>query len=94
MTVSLDIAKPDAGSIPLEKTALETYVAPAKPSLIGLSRAQLAEALGVVGVKPAQQKMRAQQLWHWMYVRGVTRCLLYTSPSPRDGLLSRMPSSA
>ena len=25
---------------------------------------------------------------------GVTSCLLYTSPSPRDGLLSRMPSSA
>ena len=24
----------------------------------------------------------------------VTGCLLYTSPSPRDGLLSRMPSSA
>ena len=24
----------------------------------------------------------------------VPRCLLYTSPSPRDGLLSRMPSSA
>ena len=26
--------------------------------------------------------------------RPVTTCLLYTSPSPRDGLLSRMPSSA
>ena len=25
---------------------------------------------------------------------GITTCLLYTSPSPRDGLLSRMPSSA
>ena len=25
---------------------------------------------------------------------GVFICLLYTSPSPRDGLLSRMPSSA
>src|SRR5665647_3772081 len=25
---------------------------------------------------------------------GVSTCLLYTSPSPRDGLLSRMPSSA
>ena len=25
---------------------------------------------------------------------GVYHCLLYTSPSPRDGLLSRMPSSA
>ena len=24
----------------------------------------------------------------------ITDCLLYTSPSPRDGLLSRMPSSA
>ena len=27
----------------------------------------------------------------WTYT---TTCLLYTSPSPRDGLLSRMPSSA
>ena len=25
---------------------------------------------------------------------GFSGCLLYTSPSPRDGLLSRMPSSA
>ena len=24
----------------------------------------------------------------------INNCLLYTSPSPRDGLLSRMPSSA
>ena len=24
----------------------------------------------------------------------INDCLLYTSPSPRDGLLSRMPSSA
>ena len=27
-------------------------------------------------------------------VRTLASCLLYTSPSPRDGLLSRMPSSA
>ena len=27
-------------------------------------------------------------------VRNLEACLLYTSPSPRDGLLSRMPSSA
>ena len=27
-------------------------------------------------------------------IEGITICLLYTSPSPRDGLLSRMPSSA
>mgnify|MGYP003301823907 CR=1 FL=1 len=28
------------------------------------------------------------------YINGLIACLLYTSPSPRDGLLSRMPSSA
>ena len=28
------------------------------------------------------------------YAANSTTCLLYTSPSPRDGLLSRMPSSA
>ncbi|MDU6670112.1 MAG: 23S rRNA (adenine(2503)-C(2))-methyltransferase RlmN, partial [Bradyrhizobium sp.] len=33
---------------PLEKTPLETYVPPAKPSLIGLSRAELAARLGDV----------------------------------------------
>ena len=27
-------------------------------------------------------------------VQAIMDCLLYTSPSPRDGLLSRMPSSA
>ena len=44
---------------------------PAKPSLIGLSRAEIAEQLGAIGVAPAQRKMRVQQLWHWIYVRGV-----------------------
>ena len=28
------------------------------------------------------------------YLKNMDVCLLYTSPSPRDGLLSRMPSSA
>jgi 23S rRNA (adenine2503-C2)-methyltransferase len=57
----------------VEKTPLERYVPPAKPSLVGLSRVQLAEALGTVGVPAAQGKMRAQQIWHWLYVRGTTR---------------------
>ena len=30
----------------------------------------------------------------WIWDNGILSCLLYTSPSPRDGLLSRMPSSA
>jgi len=54
----------------LEKTALETYVPPSKPSLVGLSREELADRLGEIGVAEKQRKMRVQQLWHWMYVRG------------------------
>lgn len=57
-------------AILVEKTPLETYVPPAKPSLIGLSRAELADRLGEIGVAPAQRKMRVQQLWHWIYFRG------------------------
>ena len=56
----------------LEKAPLERYVAPAKPSLIGLSRAALADALGGLGVAEGQRKMRVQQLWHWLYFRGAT----------------------
>src|ERR1700731_288902 len=65
------ITEPSSGAIaPLEKIALETYVPPAKPSLVGLSRAEIAERLRAIGVVPAQRKMRTQQLWHWIYVRG------------------------
>src|SRR4249919_1780262 len=69
MTVNSIEASSAAGA-PLEKTPLETYVPPAKPSLIGLSRSEIADRLGEIGVAPAQRKMRTQQLWHWMYVRG------------------------
>ncbi|HEV2153429.1 23S rRNA (adenine(2503)-C(2))-methyltransferase RlmN [Bradyrhizobium sp.] len=57
-------------AILVEKTPLETYVPPARPSLIGLSRTELADRLGEIGVAPAQRKMRVQQLWHWLYFRG------------------------
>ncbi|MEZ5763008.1 MAG: 23S rRNA (adenine(2503)-C(2))-methyltransferase RlmN [Xanthobacteraceae bacterium] len=60
---------PRAGAL-VEKTPLESYVPPVKPSLIGLSRAELADRLAEIGVPSGQRKMRAQQLWHWMYVRG------------------------
>jgi 23S rRNA (adenine2503-C2)-methyltransferase len=65
----------------VEKTPLERYVAPAKPSLIGVSRAALAETLGELGVPERERKMRVQQLWHWLYVRGVTSFDVMTSVS-------------
>ena len=38
--------------------------------------------------KPSRRRSRGSRS------RRSSNCLLYTSPSPRDGLLSRMPSSA
>jgi 23S rRNA (adenine2503-C2)-methyltransferase len=43
-----------------------------KPTLIGLDREELAEALGGVGVPERQRRMRVAQLWHWLYVRGAS----------------------
>src|SRR6202451_3312578 len=54
----------------IEKRPLEQYVAPDKPSLVGLTRDALAVALGTIGVPERQQRMRVQQIWHWLYVRG------------------------
>ncbi len=59
----------DAAAI--EKQPIERYVAPEKPSLVGLPRAALGEALAAAGVAPPQLRMRVQQVWHWLYVRGV-----------------------
>ena len=49
--------------------------------------------------RPLQEKMAL--FWHNHFATAYSKiagavpaCLLYTSPSPRDGLLSRMPSSA
>jgi 23S rRNA (adenine2503-C2)-methyltransferase len=68
-------------SAPLEKTPLEVYVAPDKPSLVGASRAQLGEMLGGIGVPERERKMRAQQIWHWLYVRGAQDFSTMTSIS-------------
>ncbi|MBN8533599.1 MAG: 23S rRNA (adenine(2503)-C(2))-methyltransferase RlmN [Rhizobiales bacterium] len=43
-----------------------------KPSLAGLPRAALAEFLRGLGVPEKELRMRAGQLWHWLYVRGAT----------------------
>ncbi len=72
MTAPLAATVPEkiAATAAIEKRPLERYVAPAQPSLVGLSRGALAEALGAAGVPERQRRMRVQQIWHWLYVRG------------------------
>jgi len=80
MSINLEAAAAVAPGF-VEKAPLERYVDPDRPSLAGRSRAELAAALGEIGVPPAQRKMRVQQLWHWLYVRGVTTFDAMTSVS-------------
>lgn len=43
-----------------------------RPTLVGLSREELADILARIGVPEKQRRMRARQLWHWIYHKGFT----------------------
>ncbi len=64
---------------------------PDLPSLIGLDRAELGEALAAAGVPARQIRMRVQQLWSWIYVRGVADFSAMTNVSRelREALAAR-----
>jgi len=40
--------------------------------LIGLPKSEIRAALEAAGMEPKQAKLRAKQLWHWIYNRGAT----------------------
>ena len=42
------------------------------PTLIGLSREDMAAVLIERGIPERQVKMRVSQIWHWLYVRGIS----------------------
>ncbi len=44
-----------------------------RPSLAGLGKAELADKLVAIGVDPGKARMRAEQLWRWIYHYGVTQ---------------------
>jgi 23S rRNA (adenine2503-C2)-methyltransferase len=46
--------------------------------LIGMSKAQIRAALNDAGLDERQAKLRAKQLWHWIYNRGATDFALMT----------------
>ena len=76
-----------------EQKAKELFKAIEDRGLIipGKSEKQLCDEI----VQIARDDFGTEDHWGKKIVRtGINTCLLYTSPSPRDGLLSRMPSSA
>ena len=67
MSISYDLRPIGAASFLRPARMDET-----KSSLIGLSPAEMASALQEIGVPERQSRMRVSQLWHWLYVRGVS----------------------
>ena len=43
-----------------------------KIELIGLDKQEMADALASIGIPAKQLRMRVNQLWQWIYVRGLT----------------------
>ncbi|WP_142416158.1 23S rRNA (adenine(2503)-C(2))-methyltransferase RlmN [Bartonella massiliensis] len=70
MAISYDLRP--VGSCFARKTDNVVVKESSKLSLIGLSQDEMVQALKTVGVPERQTRMRVRQLWHWLYVRGVS----------------------
>ena len=75
------------------------YTAVSDPVVAGLAKEDGSSVGNITGssdVLPVEEqlKMIRQMMPDAKKIGILYTCLLYTSPSPRDGLLSRMPSSA
>jgi len=55
--------------VPVPRAA--TARADGKVELIGVPREEIRAALEAAGLEPKQAKLRAKQIWHWVYNRGV-----------------------
>src|SRR6187551_703856 len=56
--------------VPVPRPA--TPRADGKAELVGLSKGQIRATFEEAGLDPKQAKLRAKQVWHWIYNRGVT----------------------
>ena len=68
MAISLDLTDSETKSAIAAKMPIEGQ----KPSLVGIAREALANLLLDAGVPQKQVKMRVSQIWHWLYIRGVS----------------------
>jgi 23S rRNA (adenine2503-C2)-methyltransferase len=63
---------------PVPVPRAEPARADGRVDLVGLSKPQIRQALAAAGLDERQAKLRAKQLWHWIYNRGVTDFPLMT----------------
>ncbi|MFV0623645.1 23S rRNA (adenine(2503)-C(2))-methyltransferase RlmN [Sphingomonas sp. ac-8] len=58
--------------VPVPRTTAKAPRPDGRVDLVGLSKPEIREALESAGLEPKQAKLRAKQLWHWIYNRGAT----------------------
>lgn len=69
MAASLDIARANPNAPPVIPAPAE---ADERIALIGLTREELAEQFKTAGVPDREVRMRASQIWRWIYNKGAT----------------------
>ena len=60
---------------PIDPVPVPRAVSPradGKVELVGLPKGEIRDALESAGLEPKQAKLRAKQIWHWIYNRGVS----------------------
>ncbi len=70
MAISYDLRP--VGLCSSRETNNVTVKEDSKLSLIGLSQDEMVQALKAIGIPEHQTRMRVRQLWHWLYVRGIS----------------------
>ena len=77
------LTSPSKSNIPANKIARKSTASKLSSKELGIERRKAMSTHGKSAINSSDRTRT-----------DVKSCLLYTSPSPRDGLLSRMPSSA
>ncbi len=70
MPATIDLTDPSARPAPSQAAKAVSQGMDGKPTLIGMSREEMVAAMADAGVPEKQRKMRVNQIWHWLYVRG------------------------
>ena len=82
-----------AGPAKAGRNSANTAILPLRGKVVNAGKATLKQVLDNAEAQAEYEAGRRE--WNRRNKEGFNNaCLLYTSPSPRDGLLSRMPSSA
>ena len=72
MPATIDLTDPSARPARPSAAQAATRAMDGKPTLVGMSRDEMVAALAETGVPERQRKMRVNQIWHWLYIRGVS----------------------